>query len=59
MAEFIAYRIIQACKRSLEQGKAKYLAYFPTPTSLYHDWQPAVDTILTLEGYAEVIATYN
>ncbi len=59
MAEFIAYRIIQASKRSLEQGKAKYLAYFPTPSSLYHEWQHDVDTILTLEGFAEVIATYN
>lgn len=59
MAEFIAYRIMQASRRSIEQGKAKYLAYFPTPTALYHDWQPEVDAILTLEGYGEVIATYD
>ena len=55
MAEFIAYRIMQAADRSIEQGREKYLAYFPSHTARYEKWRPDVDEILTVEGYSDVI----
>jgi len=56
MATFIASQIIKQAKVSTELGKEKYRAYFVN-TSLYLAWKEDVDTILSTEGYAEVIVS--
>lgn len=54
MSPFIARMIENAAKVSVESGKAKYKAYFVN-TPLYLTWKSDVDTILTTDGYSEVI----
>lgn len=54
MSAFIARMIIKARQKSLEQGQAKYRAYFIN-THLYADYKADTDTILTTDGYADVI----
>ena len=54
MAPFIARMIIKAANVSLEAGQAKYRAYF-IRTQLYAAYKADVDTILTTDGYADVI----
>ena len=54
MATFIANAIIKAGKKSIEKGQEKYKAYF-IKTHIYEDWRGDVDSILTVEGYAECI----
>lgn len=54
MSTFIARMIEQAAERSEEQGKAKYRAYF-IRTNLYAKWKPDVDTILTTDGFEDII----
>lgn len=56
MSTFIANMIMKQADISLENGQAKYRAYFIN-TSLYAKYQPAVDDILTAKGYAECIVT--
>ena len=56
MSTFIARMIEQAADRSEEQGQAKYRAYF-IKTNLYAKWKGDVDTILTTDGYENVIVT--
>lgn len=56
MSTFIARMIMQQADISIENGQAKYRAYFVS-TSLYAKWQSDVDAILTTEGYAECIVT--
>lgn len=56
MTTFIARMIIKARQRSLEAGQAKYRAYF-VRTHIYADYKADVDTILTTDGYADVIVT--
>ena len=56
MSAFIARMIEQAADRSEEQGKAKYRAYFVN-TQLYAKWKADVDTILTTDGYENVIVS--
>ena len=54
MATFIAGRIEKEAKKSVEQGRNKYKAYF-VKTHLYEDYRADVDTILTTDGYEDVI----
>ena len=54
MAPFIARMIIKAANKSLEQGQAKYRAYF-VKTHIYADYHADVDTILTTDGYEDCI----
>lgn len=54
MATFIAKMIIKAGKKSEEQGKAKYRAYFVS-TDMYSEWKEEVDVILTTDGYEDLI----
>lgn len=56
MATFIAKMIMKARDVSLEEGQAKYRAYFVN-TTLYLSWKSDVDTILQTEGYADCIVT--
>jgi len=55
MSPFIARQIEKAAKKSIEEGKAKYRAYF-VKTRIYEDFRPDVDTILRTDGYEEVIS---
>ncbi|MBQ0079706.1 MAG: hypothetical protein KBS66_07455 [Eubacterium sp.] len=54
MITFIAERIKEATDKSIEQGKAKYRAYFVN-TKIYAKYKSGVDTILETDGYGEVI----
>lgn len=54
MSNFIAKRIEKEADKSLEDGRAKYYAYFGT-SSLYAAYRPKVDEILTADGYEDVI----
>lgn len=54
MITFIAGRIELAADKSLEEGQAKYRAYFVN-TSIYRKYQNEVDTILRTDGYESVI----
>jgi len=54
MSTFIARMIEQAADKSEEQGRAKYRAYFVT-THIYAKWKEDVDTILTTDGYENII----
>ena len=56
MVTFIAKRIIEARKVSLEAGQAKYRAYFIN-TTMYLSYKSDVDTILTTDGYGDCIVT--
>ena len=56
MAEFIANRIITAREKSIENGKAKYRAYFVT-LKIYARYKTAVDAILVTEGAEDCIVT--
>ena len=57
MITFMAERIIEQRKISLEAGQKKYKSYFGTITlqKLYGKYQPEVDAILTTEGYEDCI----
>lgn len=56
MSEYMAYKIMQQAKISIEKGQAKYRAYF-VKTKLYLDFKEDTDTILRAEGYEECIVT--
>lgn len=56
MGTFIANMIMKQADVSLENGQAKYRAYFVS-TGIYAKWQPEVDEILTAKGYADCIVT--
>lgn len=51
MIEFIASRIMEAGDRSVEQGQAKFKAYFPRKTARYESIRPDVEQILRIEGH--------
>lgn len=55
MVAFIANQIEKACKKSIEDGKAKYKAYF-VKTRLYEQFRADVDAILRVDGWEEVIS---
>lgn len=59
MVTFIAQMIKNARDISLEQGQAKYRAYFVkfTAKRLYGKYQAEVDLILEIDGYADCIVT--
>ncbi len=59
MVEFIASRIMEAGDRSIEQGQAKFSAYFPRKTARYENKRPAVEQILRIEGYEDCIVEVN
>ena len=54
MSIFIANMIMKAADVSLENGQAKYKAYFVN-TTIYAKWKPGVDAILTEKGYSKCI----
>lgn len=56
MAEFIANRILEAREKSIENGKAKYRAYFVT-LKIYARYKTSVDAILVTEGAEDCIVT--
>lgn len=56
MITFIAGRIKDARDKSLEEGQAKYRAYFVN-TSLYLKYKADVDSILIQDGYSDCIVT--
>lgn len=55
MVTFIANQIEKAAKKSTEEGKKKYEAYF-VRTRIYAQFREDVDTILRTDGYEEVIS---
>ena len=55
MTEFIADRIMEAGRRSIEQGRTKFSAYFPKKTARYEERRQAVEQILRNEGYESCI----
>lgn len=57
MAEFIANKIIEARKKSLEAGQAKYRAYFVTLPYYKVLYKKDVDAILVIEDCADCIVT--
>lgn len=59
MEEFIAEKIINARKISLEEGQAKYRVYFIKPSGilLYGKYKGLVDGILTTQEYGDCIVT--
>lgn len=56
MIPFIAGRIEEARKLSLELGQTKYRSFFVN-TSLYLKYKPDVDAILIQDGYGDCIIT--
>jgi hypothetical protein len=56
MATFISQRIMDAADVSLENGQAKYRAYF-IDTAIYLRYKSDVDTILNTDGYGDCIVT--
>jgi len=54
MSAFIALQIMKQADISLEDGQAKYRGYFLT-TKLYAKYKADCDTILTTDGYLDVI----
>lgn len=54
MAEFIANRVLEAREKSIENGKAKYRAYF-VQLKIYARYKNAVDAILIAEGAEDCI----
>lgn len=56
MSSFIAQQIIKQAKISIENGQAKYRAYF-IKTPIYLDWKEEVDSILEIEGYEDCIVS--
>ena len=56
MSAFIARAIEKKAKISIEEGQAKYRAYF-VKTTLYLDWKEDVDAILEVDGYGDCIVT--
>lgn len=60
MVTFIAQMIENAREISLEQGQAKYRAYFVriTAKKLYGKYQPEVNMILETDGYEDCIVSY-
>ena len=57
MVEFIAERIEQACRQSIDEGKALYLKYFvKPPMKFYEKYRAPVDTILITDGFEECIS---
>lgn len=56
MVAFIAQRIKLARDISLEEGQAKYRAFFIN-TALYRAYQSEVDAILEIDGYGDCIVT--
>lgn len=56
MVEFIAERIKEARDISLEDGIAKYKAYFiDPPMHFYENYRAPVNTILITNGYEDCI----
>ncbi|NRU52596.1 hypothetical protein [Clostridium beijerinckii] len=57
MSTFIALQIMKAYDTNgLEAGQAKYRGYFIS-TKLYLAYKADCDTILTTDGYSQVIVT--
>ena len=56
MSPFISIMIMKAREKSLEEGQAKYRAYFVN-TRIYAKYQADVDTILQTEGKEDCIVT--
>lgn len=56
MAEFIANRILEAKEKGIENGKAKYRAYF-IDLKIYARYKAAVDAILVAEDAESCIVT--
>lgn len=54
MAEYIASRVKKARKKSLEEGQAKYRAYFVN-TDIWADEKALVDAILIVDGLTDCI----
>ena len=54
MAEFIANRILEARTKGIENGKAKYRAYF-VDLKIYARYKAAVDAILVAEDAEDCI----
>lgn len=59
MVGFIVMSIEDARKIGLEQGQAKYKAWFLTGTNAtrYAQFKADVDSILTVDGYGDCIVT--
>lgn len=53
MVEFIATRIEESADLSVEKGQTKYNAYFKIKR--YKKYKEDVDSILTLDGYENII----
>jgi hypothetical protein len=56
MVTFISGRIELARESSLEEGQAKYRAYFVN-TKLYLKYKPDVDAILIQDNYGDCIVS--
>ena len=56
MAEFIANRILEARETGIENGKAKYRAYF-VELKIYARYKTSVDAILVAEDAEDCIVT--
>lgn len=56
MGRFISMMIMTQADNSLENGQAKYRAYF-VKTKLYVKWQIEVNNILSENGYSGCIVT--
>ena len=54
MTPFIAKQIEKAGKKSVEEGRKKYIAYF-VKTDMYEDFREDVDTILRTDGFEDCI----
>lgn len=57
MPEFLAGKIIDAKKVSLENGRKKYRTYFVTLERLYSAYRKETEAILVLENCADCIVT--
>lgn len=57
MPEFLAGKIIDARKISVESGQKKYKTYFVSLARLYSAYKQETDAILTLENCADCIVT--
>ena len=54
MVKFITQRIEQAADTSIEEGQAKYNAYFVN-THIYEKYRATTEAKLIEDGYSEVI----
>lgn len=54
MVKFIAQRIEQAADTAIEEGQAKYNAYFVN-THIYEKYRVATEAKLIEDGYSDII----